>query len=617
MRIHRLAAWLLGFGLWASPSRAAVRYSAYEQSVIRSSLGQGERIDPNPEGKRIESIRFVLIDVFDERDPVPKWLNLFHTRTRREVVARELLFATGQRYEQALVDETARNLRSLFQLSLVLLVPLEADSPDQVRVLVITKDIWSLRLGWSAEVQRFELLRLDTALTEVNLAGTHQTVAAQFGLDPASYYFGGAYEDLRVSGSRIHARVQGDLVFNRATGSPEGSFGSLLYEQPLYSLATKWAWRAYFTWRKDIEREFVGSSVQPYDAAATRSQFTPRQGAPDLQLNPARQSIPRMWDRDLVFGQYALIRSFGTRYKFDGSVGAEALRAVYRPGDLSQYLPAAAAEFERVIVPVSDQRVSPFVSLRAHTSDFLRTLDFESLGLQEDVSLGHDLTVKLYPASRAVGSTRNLFGWNVSLGYTFPLGDGVARAVAVSNTELSEPGKTDATLRGTLRVTSPSLGFGRLIFDATVIDRYADYFRQRFILGGNGRLRGFMADEFKGPDVVAANLEYRTPPLNVFSVQVGGAVFYDVGDAFDGFGQLCPKQGAGFGGRFVFPQLERGAWRLDWGFPLDDNHHCDLAHGRALAVTRRTLWQGLFLGFDQAFSFPRTQPSTVPENLAR
>jgi hypothetical protein len=444
-------------------------------------------------------------------------------------------------------------------------------------------------------------LRLDTALTEVNLGGMHQTVAAQFGLDPASYYFGGAYENLRVSGSRIRTRVTGNVIFNRATGRAEGSLGSLRYEQPLYSLATKWAWSTLIAWRTDIEREFVGSFVQPYDAVAT----------------PEQEAIPRTWDRDLVFGQYSLIRSFGSRHKFDWSAGVEASRAVFRSGNLSSYAPAAASEFERVILPVSDQRLGPFVALRAHTSDFLRTLDFETLALQEDISLGHDLSVKVYPASRAVGSTRDLVGLSVSLGYTLPLGDGVVRAVAVSNTEFSDPGQTDAVLRGTLRVTSPSLGFGRLVFDATVIDRYRDYFRQRYILGGNGRLRGFMADEFKGPSLVAANLEYRTPPLDILSVQVGGAVFYDVGDAFDGFGQLCPKQGAGFGGRFVFPQLERGVWRLDWGFPLDDNRACDLAHGRALAVSRRDIWQGLFLGFAQAFSLPRTQPATIPENLAR
>jgi hypothetical protein len=603
MRLDRLSAWLLGCGLYlsAAPSQA-VRYSAYEQSVIRSALsGRGERIDPNPEGKVIEDIRFVLIDVFDERDPVPKWLNLFHARTRREVVARELLFASGERYSQARVDETARNLRGLFQLSLVLLVPLEGASPDRVRVLVMTKDVWSLRLGWTAQVQRFELLRLDSALTEVNLAGMHQTVAAQFGLDPASYYVGGAYENLRVSGSRIHARARAGVILNRSTGRAEGSFGSLLYGQPLYSLATKWAWSSYFAWRKDIEREFVGSRIQTYNAIAT----------------PERDAIPRVWNRDLLFGQYALIRSFGTHYKFDWSFGAEASRAVFRSGDLSANAPAAVTEFERVILPVTDQRVSPFVALRARTADFLRTLDFETLALQEDVLLGHDLTVKVYPASRAVGSTRDLVGLNATLSYTIPVGDGIVRAVAVSNTEISRPAETDAMLRGTLRVTSPSLGFGRLVFDATVIDRYEDYFRQRYILGGNGRLRGFMADEFKGRDVVAANLEYRTPPLNVLSVQVGGALFYDVGDAFDRFSAFCPKQGAGFGGRFVFPQLERGVWRLDWGFALDDNHACDLAHGRALAVTRRDPWQGLFLGFDQAFDLPRTQPTAIPENLAR
>ena len=123
---------------------------------------------------------------------------------------------------------------------------------------------------------------------------------------------------------------------------------------------------------------------------------------------------------------------------------------------------------------------------------------------------------------------------------------------------------------GVAHLVTPRLGFGRLVYDTRAAHRYRDYHHQRFVLGGDSRLRGYSATEFRGKDLLVSNLELRTAAVELLSAQLGGALFYDVGDAFNGLEQLRLKQGAGFGVRVLFPQLDRIALRVDWGFPLSE-----------------------------------------------
>jgi hypothetical protein len=93
--------------------------------------------------------------------------------------------------------------------------------------------------------------------------------------------------------------------------------------------------------------------------------------------------------------------------------------------------------------------------------------------------------------------------------------------------------------------------------------------------------------------MVVSNLELRTRPLQLWTVQLGGVLFYDIGHASDGFDELRPYHGAGFGLRLVFPQLERAVTRIDWGFPLTP-------HG-----TVGSVFDGLVVTFRQAFGAPQ------------
>jgi len=271
-------------------------------------------------------------------------------------------------------------------------------------------------------------------------------------------------------------------------------------------------------------------------------------------------------------------------------VGAEGLRAIYRTQDLSAFDPAAVAEFGRRFLPVSDQRVSPFVQLHAHRTDYVSLIEVETLGLQEDFRVGHDFAVRVYPASTALGSSRDLIGVQSGASYTVPIGDGLIRPVVNSRVEYAAHARNVVTLETDLRVVSPRLGFGRLVLDGQFLDRPRNYLNAHSLLGGDGRLRGYAFSGFRGANLLAASAEFRTSSVDLFSAQVGAAAFYDVAGVADDLNALHMKQGAGLGLRVLFPEFDRIVFRADWGFPLSPGY--------------ATFPGALYISFKQAFGMP-------------
>jgi hypothetical protein len=565
-------------GVLASPSSVRAdspTHSSYERETIEAALAErGERIDPRPEGKTIESIEIVTLEVIEDRDPAPPFLNVFHATTLKRVVRAELLFDEGQRYDARRVQESARNLRKRRQLSLVLIVPVRGSSPDKVRLLVITKDVWSLRLNTNVQIYEGELITLLLQPAEENMFGTHKMAGGLFILEPDTYSVGGQYMDRRVAGSRLHAVASANLIVNRESGRPEGSFGTLFYGQPQYAVETEWSWKAVVLWYDEIFRSFVGPTLRTYDSPATAG----------------NDAIPYVYDAARWFSAYSVTRSFGTEFKHDVSGGLEIDRRRYRLRDRDTFAPAAARDFSSRALPVTDTRVSPFLQLRSYTSNYHRVHDFETLGLEEDFRLGHEAVVRVYPASQDVASTRDMLGTHAALGYTLPFGTGIARAIASSTVEKSTRAKTDATLQLGTRVVTPRLGLGRFVYDAVLINHYENYLNDQLTVGGDGRLRGYPPKAFIGKDVAASNLEFRTRPLSIWSVQVGGAAFWDAADAFDGFSDVRLRHGVGLGLRTVFPQAERIVFRADYGVPVSEK-------GFAFPGS-------LFVAFGQAFGMP-------------
>jgi hypothetical protein len=560
---------------------AHYRRSALENSVIEEALDHfGLEEDPHPEGKVVESVEVYVLEVFDERDPVPNFVNIFHMKTRDWVVQQQVLQEVGQVWDSRAVLETERNLRSLRQLSVANAVAAKGSSTEKVKLVVVVKDVWSLRLNssWAYGSDGLDYLLLNP--TEWNLGGIRAALGAQFVLTRYNYSLGGDFSYPRMFGSLYSVEIGAGVTTNRFSGENEGGYGLFSFSRPQISSRTKWAYGTNSTLRFETTR-------QPASGEMTQLAFKNNEGEIEV--------VPWMYNTEALDANYWFLRSFGTHKKFDLGFGLEMNHRRYTNDFDETVSPEVVSAFDSEYLPVSDTRIDPYVSLNAYEMRFLRALNIESLGLQEDFRLGYGVSTVLFAGAEALGSTRNHVGSNLSMGYTFAVSDGMLRfgvsnRVVVANLERNE---AFASLRG--RFVSPNVGFGRLHLDGYLGIRTYNYLNvSGFSLGGNNRLRGYPSgqEEFFGTNMAVANAEFRTDSVDILSAQVGLAAFYDVGDAENELSEIRLAQGAGAGLRLLFPQAERTVMRLDWGFPFN-------------APRGAPPWPGAFyFTFGQAFSMP-------------
>lgn len=560
-------------------------YTPYEQETVDMALERHDAaIEPSPEGKRIVAIEIDVLDVFEDRDPMFNFVNVFHANTKDYVIRRELLFEEGHRYLTKKIRESERNIRGIRQQSLVLIIPLRTDDPDTVKILVIAKDIWSLRLNSDYRIQNGQLERLLLQPAEENLAGTHRRALLNFLYEPDVITFGAAFIDPRLAGTRHTWTLSANAIVNHDTGEVEGGSGAFTFGRPLFSLSTPWSWGASATYSRSIARQFSGLVQNTFPAQ------DPEDPVP---------SVAYEWEQESLGGSVTFTRSYGYAVKNNFRMGMAASRTVFRPTERQLTAPdqdpEALAAFVESELPFGETRNGPVLSYNVFLNDYLSITDAETMGLQENYQLGPDLVLRFQPISRAFGSTRDILNYTATGMYTAQLGAGYARAYASADieTELTkgQATVTDSTLQAGIRVVTPPFFIGRLVYDGTVLVR-PDNFTNRFVrVGGDTRLRGYPSLAFRGENLVASNLEFRSRSFTLWSVLVRGALFYDVGDAFDG-DAMDLKHGAGFGLRVLFPQLGRAVMRLDWGFPLDPD------------VFAFNPFQGLLLTFRQAFGVP-------------
>lgn len=147
------------------------------------------------------------------------------------------------------------------------------------------------------------------------------------------------------------------------------------------------------------------------------------------------------------------------------------------------------------------------------------------------------------------------------------MSDGLARVAGESLLELAPGEIATAAFAVDTMIASPRFFLGRLVVDGMMIARPENFPNRRSTLGGESRLRGYPSAALIGQNVVAYNAELRTRPVEILSCQIGGALFFDVGDAFDGPDPAL-KSSAGFGVRGLFPQLDRKVFRIDVAFPM-------------------------------------------------
>ena len=130
----------------------------------------------------------------------------------------------------------------------MLIVAARGSTPDRVVVVVITKDVWSLRLNsdFALGPGGLEYLLLNPA--EENAFGTWVSLGLLYRYEPARQMLGGRFIAPRYFGTRYYLGAQAAPILRNSDFALEGSSGQIIFERPQFSLRTEHAFGARIAW---------------------------------------------------------------------------------------------------------------------------------------------------------------------------------------------------------------------------------------------------------------------------------------------------------------------------------------------------------------------------------
>lgn len=588
------------------PASAVDVKEQYEEKLVRWALDKNGLVpDPAPEGKRLERIVIEREDIIARSDPWPGFLNILHVTTRDSVIRQELLIREGQTWNADLVKESERNLRKLFILSIARIVPCRSSKPGQIVLLVVTKDLWSIRLNSLFSMVGSTLQFLDFFPTEQNFLGRNKRVSLHVQLRQLelstfaladSFSLGNIYVDERLLGSRVRlsqrfdAIIAGDVpcggslggqpdIFcpGRSFGELEGIYGYLWLERPLFSLSTRWGFSAFGLVDTGQQRSYVQPGPRLRTVSLARA----------AGLDERDGEVVRVYDRSRTEVYAAGTRSLGRTIKHNVTVGLDAYRNRYALPEGFVWGPSVARWFADRYLPRSESAAFLFSSYRTFRPTYLKLRDIDTLGLTEDFALGHDATLQVRGAVELGSFEPEYLEALVDVLYRWHF-DGDLLTLRLAMRSRWQPGITDdprfadpftnAVLEAVVHNISAPVLFGRVHLRVRLLLRHQDLKNETEYLGGDNGLRGYASRQFEGDNALQANIEYRSRPLNILTAHVGLVLFYDAGGVWGGPDPsrsdrelaFAFHQSVGLGLRALFPQFDKEPLRIDFGVPLSE-----------------------------------------------
>ena len=602
--------WIVASLLFAAPAFAneVMDLSPLERAAVDRALEtRGLVWDAAPDGRRIGAIHVVTEEVFGEENFLLRWANIFHFRTLDEIIRRELVLEPGDPFDREALEESERLLQIPTLRSIVVILPVRpaGTTPgDTVDLLVVTRDVWSLRFNTNFEAVGTlgdfggdgALDFLQTSLAENNLLGTNKQAALTYLLQQETYDVGAQYIDPRLAGTRHSLSAAHAVILNRHSSEVEGHRGALSLGLPLYSRHSQWGWGLSSSWSDSILRQFDGNRVRQWELSGT-GQSCPAWGTDSLYvICPASpedpfegETVDHSYRYSSLSGRVTGTRSYGSEWKHNVTFGYG-----FRVTDASLVDgfvedPGLRSLFEAAFFPRTEFASFFIGGYRFYHWRFLRLYNYNTFGLAEYVKLGPDFSASVNWASRSLlRSDANYFSGSLRFSWTERIGDGFYRLLVGASGRL-EGDLVDESVHGTLRIVSPSLGpAGRIIVRSQGRIRLDNQSNASSSLGGDKGLRAVVSQSLFGENEFITNVEYRSPSAHLFLVRLGGVLFYDLGSAWNEGDEPQVLHGIGGGLRILILSMNRNVLRVDYGVPVSA---AGLDFGQAV----------LTAGFEQAF----------------
>ena len=542
----------------ASPTRAE---QGYEERLVEWGLAQvGREREPSPDGKRVEEVLVASEEIIAPSDPYPRVVNIIHVKTRDSVLRREVLLEVGQPWQADKVEESERNLRKLGILAVARVIPVKGRTPGGVGLLVISKDLWSIRLNQefnfaSGVVQRYRLRP-----TEVNFLGLDKQLGLDLLVKIDTLAVGQTYSDPRLFGTRLSLSENASIIINRHTHLPEGTFGTVNFGLPLYTLDQENGFNVGTAWQVQRARIFRGPSVWqlPY---------------PDADAPTG--TVPYIYDDRQVVGVAGYTRSFGTRYKTNVTVGMGGFSRRFAAPPDAELSDDERAWLSTRYLPKSEDALYLSASVRTFEARYKVMRNLRSFALSEDYQLGHQVLVQARWSDPAFFSPQRFVEMGASARYRWGFGDDLL-TVTGAGAARYVPGATGTGFDGPwvnkrlafeLENASPPVGVGRFVVRGLVDLHFDDANTRILLLGSGNGLRGVAAEALSGTHMMLINVEYRTRAIELLTLHAGLVAFWDVGSAFTR--GPVPVHTVGLGFRFLLPQLDIEPLRVDFGYVIN------------------------------------------------
>ena len=444
-------------------------------------------------------------NIFDTDDPryrrfLYPVVNRLHARTKAQVIRRELLFSSGDSYNPAVLEESARNLRKFPFLGAVTLKPVprsQAADSDTVDIAVTTSDQWTTSPDLVID-SRGNLSRFGIGLEEENLLGFGKYFNLRYVTSTDRTLWRTIYRDPRLLGSRWMLKATG-------IRSNEGRLVDITFARPLYSLNTRWAFSARFARENGVDRL--------YDDGLLSASIRTQRQVGDLLLT-------RVW------------RNRHVREKL--TVGLSAKERLFPEAPIVKQPGASSAK--RLIHQRATERQNLLLSATwaRESLRYAKRRFINKAGLIEDIRVGPSVSV-------TGGWAR---GWRTGRDTYGVLSGSLLESRAIDNTHLlivKAEGKAHLNSRrfdresvsAFLHYYYQGLPLQTLALGASYLQRWNPDQPEQFVLGEDIGLRGFRARQFTGDRLLLINLENRVfTTTELATLRLGLAPFLDAGMAW-------------------------------------------------------------------------------------
>ncbi len=472
--------------------------------------GQGGTPPPGgpPDPLVIRGIAIETHRIFDSAEATSAFyrtMNSLHSTTRPYVVEQQLLFKVGQRWDTALVRETARNLRALGLFRVVTIDSIATDSGLIARVS--TQDAWTFGIVFTIKASGSQI-GYAIGFNDRNVLGSGTQFQMQYGKNPDrdSLMFGASREFFL--GTPYDAAIN----YNRLS---DGQTGWATFGLPFRTLESTRGWT--------LGSQLYNGRILLFYGGDTVAQDTMRRSFQLYSLNPAisLQSSSAGYLRLGLYGQ--IERNDFQQYSLPASEIPSTITAAFGP-----YLSFSRPTFEH-------------------------TRYYQAGGRREDLQLGFTGTfgVGFAPAQWGYGTTGvspTLFGT-----YYARLGAAIVEESLSVTSLYSKNGLDSGTVFASVTAfwqpTETQLLIGYIGGGA----QKNGYPGENWDLGFGYAVRAFPQHSFTGDRVYMMDAEYRWffAPNVVRLFAVGMGVFVDHAGAWYAGSPVRSGTDAGCGLRFA------------------------------------------------------------------